>query len=60
MQNKKEKKRRSKGSWRNPEKQTFRFCCSSAGAVLLSAEPLGAVAVVVVVDLDAILLHQLH
>lgn len=33
--------------------------CSPFRAVLLSAQPVSAVAVVVI-DLDAILLHQLH
>lgn len=55
----KEKKCCSDKSSNNLEKQTFGFRCSSAGAELQSAEPLRAVAVVVV-DLDAILLHQLH
>lgn len=42
-----------------PHKQTSGLCCSSARAVLLSAEPLRTAAVVVV-DLDTVLLHQLH
>lgn len=33
--------------------------CGPLGALLLGAQPLGAVAVVVI-DLDAILPHQLH
>lgn len=33
--------------------------CGPLGALLLGVQPLGAVAVVVV-DLDAVLLHQLH
>lgn len=33
--------------------------CGRLGALLLGVQPLGAVAVVVI-DLDAILLHQLH
>lgn len=43
----------------SPHKQTSGLCCGPDRAVLLSAEPLSTVAVVVV-DLDAILLHQLH
>lgn len=43
----------------NSHKSTSGLCCSPVGTVLLSTEPLCTVAVVVV-DLDAVLLHQLH
>lgn len=44
---------------RPPHKHTSGLCCSPFRAVLLSAQPLSTVAVVVI-DLDAVLLHQLH
>ena len=41
------------------QKRTSGLCCGSVGAVLLATVPLKTVAVVVV-DLDTVLLHQLH
>lgn len=43
----------------NPRRHTSGLSCSTFRALLLIALPLSTVAVVVI-DLDAVLLHQLH